>query len=135
MKCKKCGNTFSEARWKLGISLCFECGEKIASEEIKRKMGRTAIAYNKGPIMYMGSEEKARANLIGTMDSQGRRQVTDGIPVITSPFPAAPTAIKSSIIKQKQIGLVWVNGDPMPIFNKEDPRLKKYKHVFYNVRG
>lgn len=57
--CKECGEEYPNARKALGYSVCLECGELHAQEEIAYRRTCVAPAYNKGPQMYIGSKELA----------------------------------------------------------------------------
>jgi hypothetical protein len=72
----KCGNDISDQRFDLGFKSCLECGQADALSEIEKKSGRVAVAYSKGPLMYMGAPDVAKANLQGTMNAQGRSIAT-----------------------------------------------------------
>lgn len=72
----KCGMPIAQGRLDLGLTYCLECGQEKALEEIEKKSGRVAVAYSKGPLMYMGAPDVAKANLQGTMNAQGRSIAT-----------------------------------------------------------
>ena len=57
--CKECGETYPVRRKELGYSTCLECGEVHAQKEIAFKRRCSAPAYNKGPYMYISSEQLA----------------------------------------------------------------------------
>jgi len=52
-ECSVCMEVYSQKRKNLGYKVCLGCGEKDAQAEVKRKSKRSAIAYNKGPYMYV----------------------------------------------------------------------------------
>ena len=54
--CLKCDTEFSDKRKELNYETCLRCGEEDAQYEIENKKGRVAVAYNKGPHMYITSE-------------------------------------------------------------------------------
>jgi predicted nucleic acid-binding Zn-ribbon protein len=58
--CLKCGDEFSDKRKELGYETCLKCGEEDAQDEIESKKKRVAVAYNKGPVMYITSESMVK---------------------------------------------------------------------------
>lgn len=57
--CKQCYEEYPDARKALGYSTCLDCGEVDARKESDFRKMCTAPAYNKGPVMYIGSKELA----------------------------------------------------------------------------
>jgi len=55
-----CGNYYPKARQSIGYFCCLSCGDKAASIESERKSKCLAPAFNKGPIMYIGSNQAAK---------------------------------------------------------------------------
>ena len=53
--CKTCFIEFPDKRKLLGYTNCISCGDKKASEEIKRKSKCTAPLFNKGAYQYIGN--------------------------------------------------------------------------------
>lgn len=128
----KCGMSIGKERVELGESTCISCGDRLAQREIQSKRNRVALAYNKGAYMYMGDTQSAAANLRGGMNSQGRSvaALTDGNTTV------APTVLikkaRSKPKYPKAIGTMWIDGQPMAIFDKDDPRLAKAERkTFY----
>jgi len=56
MYCCHCGNEFSEARARLGVDCCLECGEKEAAAEIARRAGMIAPISHKSGYTYLGPD-------------------------------------------------------------------------------
>lgn len=137
MKCNVCRtNDVDPRRFALGFTQCLPCGEKIAAEEIKRKQSRVAVGYNKGPLLYMGDEEVARANLQGSMNAQGRSQVVStGAPSTTIRSRINPET-KCVRIQRRPLGVMWINNDPMFFYSEDDTRLSKAsKRAFFDGRS
>lgn len=57
--CKTCLEEYPDARKALGYSTCLQCGDVDAQKEIAYRRTCLAPAYNKGPVMYVGSRELA----------------------------------------------------------------------------
>lgn len=54
MDCVKCRlEEVDPRRIELGFNTCPTCGEAAAREEITRRKGRVAIAYDKGSYQYI----------------------------------------------------------------------------------
>ena len=113
-----------------------ECGERNAQAEIQRKMQRIAPAYNKGPLSYMGDEVVAKQNLQGSMNAQGRSTAslhsTLPIATITSRVSCRDPKISNTPKRGRSIGVMWIDGDPVAIFDRNDPRINKAtRKAFY----
>jgi len=52
----RCGNEFSEARARLGLDYCLECGNKEAAAEIERRARMIAPISHKSGYTYLGSD-------------------------------------------------------------------------------
>ena len=52
----RCGNEFSEARARLGLDYCLECGNKEAAAEIARRARMIAPISHKSGYTYLGSD-------------------------------------------------------------------------------
>ena len=52
----RCGNEFSEARARLGIDCCLECGGKEATAEIARRAHMIAPISHKSGYTYLGPD-------------------------------------------------------------------------------
>lgn len=148
MKCK-CGNDIHVARANLGFSVCLDCGQAKAKIEIEGKANRIAVAYSKGPLMYMGAPDVAQQNLKDTMGAQGRSvanlnpfemlatdiEYSQGIArgtfqmtTITGRLPRPPERQEFP----RAIGTMWLEGEPVAIFDRNDPRIQKAsRHVFF----
>lgn len=59
-QCRLCGAEFPDKRKKLGIHICLECGDTLASREILRKKSCVAPAYNKGAYQYVTDIDMAK---------------------------------------------------------------------------
>ena len=52
-ECQLCGEEYDLARARLGYTICLDCGEKAAREQIVGKSRCVAQHYNKGGYMYL----------------------------------------------------------------------------------
>lgn len=51
--CQRCGASYTDKRKEVGYNTCLECGEWEAALDANEKSKQVAIAYNKGPYMYI----------------------------------------------------------------------------------
>lgn len=58
--CNSCFKNFPDKRKLIGYDVCIDCGDKIASAEIKRKSKCIAPLYNKGAYQYIGNIKDAK---------------------------------------------------------------------------
>lgn len=130
MRCR-CGAGISDERAKLGYASCLQCGAEQAQAETQEKSNRVALAYNKGAYMYMGPVEAAKSNLQGGMNSQGRSTATIGVD--STPTVVAKPPVKQKVVhKRKAIGIMWIEGQPYQIFDRNDARIAKAsRHCFF----
>ena len=59
--CTECLSKFPDKRKTLGYTTCISCGDKKASEEIKRKSKCTAPLFNKGAYQYIGNLSEVKS--------------------------------------------------------------------------
>lgn len=156
LKCK-CGETISFNRQALGYKNCMQCGQKAAEVEIAAKSQRIGVAYNKGGLIYLGAPDVASKNLRDTMGAQGRSVATlaDGeriqgsVPLlgtVTGRFPCSNPNESNPpkrgfgplevIRHRRSIGVMYIRGEAVAIFNRDDPRIKTASRtVFFTAEA
>jgi hypothetical protein len=80
MDCRYCGNEFSEARARLGIDCCLECGEKEATAEIARRADMIAPISHKSGYTYLGPDRATQRQRLLEGSGKTPRMETDAQP-------------------------------------------------------
>ena len=70
----RCGNEFSEARARLGLDYCLECGNKEAAAEIARRGRMIAPISHKSGYTYLGSDKTT----LGSDKTTQRQRLLEG---------------------------------------------------------
>ena len=112
---------------KLGLTTCLICADIAAQEEIKAKGKRVSLAYNKGPYMYVGPADSAKANLMERVEHRRTTPAPTELAVVR-----VAVANNKSVVKQarKPLGIYWQQGEHPPrggtvFYDENDPELAK----------
>ncbi len=98
MYCCHCGNEFSEARARLGLDCCLECGEKVAAGEIARRADMIAPISHKSGYTYLGPDRATQRQRLMEGSGKTPRMETGGPPLGRAARPRQHKSIRHEFV-------------------------------------
>lgn len=128
-RCSRCNGVVEEPRWRAGINTCLPCGDAYARSEIADMRGRVYQTHNKGGFSIASKEAYQK-----TMLDAGRKDtalVFDHVTIVA----AKDGSRVNNKRRRRPIGSMWLDGDCVAIFDRDDPRIQRAsRFVFYGDR-